>query len=76
MQDFTKKLRREIKKEKKLLMMARLNAREIAILEFRFGLNDGITRTLEETGRLYNITRERVRQIEARSLEKLGLTTS
>jgi RNA polymerase primary sigma factor len=37
----------------------------------RFGLEDGITRTLEDVGREFNVTRERVRQIEAKALRKL-----
>ena len=37
----------------------------------RFGLNDGITRTLEEVGREFAVTRERIRQIEAKVLEKI-----
>jgi len=48
-----------------------LNAREQKILRLRFGLEDGYPRTLEEIGRLFNITRERARQIEASSLAKL-----
>ena len=37
----------------------------------RFGLTDGYSRTLEEVGRLFNVTRERIRQIEAKALRKL-----
>jgi RNA polymerase primary sigma factor len=37
----------------------------------RFGLEDGVTRTLEDVGREFNVTRERVRQIEAKALRKL-----
>ncbi|MBE0433584.1 sigma-70 family RNA polymerase sigma factor [candidate division WOR-3 bacterium] len=48
-----------------------LPKREEKIIRLRFGLNDGVQRTLEEVGRMFNITRERVRQIEAKALKKL-----
>lgn len=48
-----------------------LPRREEKIIRLRFGLNDGMPRTLEEVGRMFNITRERVRQIEAKALRKL-----
>ena len=48
-----------------------LNERERRILELRYGLSDGCPRTLEEVGRQYNVTRERIRQIEAKALRKL-----
>jgi RNA polymerase primary sigma factor len=48
-----------------------LNERERRILELRYGLSDGYSRTLEEVGRQYNVTRERIRQIEAKALRKL-----
>ncbi|HWQ92803.1 MAG TPA: sigma-70 family RNA polymerase sigma factor, partial [Clostridia bacterium] len=48
-----------------------LSARERKILEMRFGLVDGCGHTLEEIGNLYRLTRERIRQIEARALRKL-----
>ena len=48
-----------------------LSERERKVLVMRFGLEDGITRTLEDVGREFNITRERVRQIEAKALRKL-----
>ncbi len=48
-----------------------LNERERRVLIMRFGLEDGITRTLEDVGREFNVTRERVRQIEAKALRKL-----
>ena len=41
------------------------------MLKLRFGLDDGRTRTLEEVGKEFNITRERIRQIEAKALRKL-----
>ncbi len=48
-----------------------LSARERRILELRFGLTDGQPRTLEEVGREFGVTRERIRQIEAKTLSKL-----
>ena len=48
-----------------------LTERERNVLEMRFGLMDGCAHTLEEIGCLYNITRERIRQIEAKALRKL-----
>jgi RNA polymerase primary sigma factor len=48
-----------------------LPKREEKIIRLRFGLNDGMPKTLEEVGRMFNITRERVRQIESKALKKL-----
>lgn len=48
-----------------------LSAREQKILEMRFGLSDGVTHTLEEVGKEFDVTRERIRQIEAKALEKM-----
>lgn len=48
-----------------------LSPREQKILEMRFGLKDGVTHTLEEVGREFDVTRERIRQIEAKALEKI-----
>ena len=48
-----------------------LTPREEQVLKLRFGLDDGRTRTLEEVGQVFNITRERIRQIEAKALRKL-----
>ncbi|MBE6640529.1 MAG: sigma-70 family RNA polymerase sigma factor, partial [Ruminococcaceae bacterium] len=48
-----------------------LTPREEHVLKLRFGLEDGRTRTLEEVGKEFNITRERIRQIEAKALRKL-----
>jgi len=48
-----------------------LQDRERRVLELRFGLEDGVSRTLEEVGREFGVTRERIRQIEAKALKKL-----
>ena len=48
-----------------------LSDRERRVVELRFGLTDGRSRTLEEVGRTFGVTRERIRQIEAKSLRKL-----
>ena len=48
-----------------------LTPRERAVLDYRFGLTDGYSRTLEEVGKEFNVTRERIRQIEAKALRKL-----
>ena len=48
-----------------------LSAREREVLDYRFGLTDGTCRTLEEIGRMFNVTRERVRQIELNALRAL-----
>ncbi len=51
--------------------MRDLTPREQKILEMRFGLEDGVSHTLEEVGREFDVTRERIRQIEAKALEKI-----
>ena len=48
-----------------------LHDREERVLKLRFGIEDGIPKTLEEVGKIFNVTRERIRQIEAKALEKL-----
>ena len=48
-----------------------LTPREQKILDMRFGLTDGVTHTLEEVGKVFSVTRERIRQIEAKALEKI-----
>lgn len=52
-------------------VLLELTDREEKVLRLRFGLDDGRTRTLEEVGREFNVTRERIRQIEAKALRKL-----
>ncbi|HPJ72729.1 MAG TPA: sigma-70 family RNA polymerase sigma factor, partial [bacterium] len=48
-----------------------LTGREAEVLKLRFGIEDGSPRTLEEVGKIFNVTRERVRQIEAKALRKM-----
>jgi RNA polymerase primary sigma factor len=48
-----------------------LGERERQVLDYRFGLTDGFSRTLEEVGKMFSVTRERIRQIEAKALRKL-----
>ncbi len=52
-------------------VLSELNDREARVLSLRFGLDDGMPKTLEEVGKLFSVTRERIRQIEAKALEKL-----
>ena len=52
-------------------VMSTLTLREAKVLRLRFGLDDGKARTLEEVGKEFNVTRERIRQIEAKALRKL-----
>ena len=58
-------------KEQLLDVLDTLTPREEKVLRLRFGLDDGRQRTLEEVGREFNVTRERIRQIEAKALRKL-----
>ena len=62
-------LKRDIKEALEIL-----NEKEQKILKLRYGLDDGIPRTLEEVGNLFHLTRERIRQIEIHSLQKLART--
>ena len=61
----------EILKEEIKSVLETLQPREQQVLELRFGLIDGTCYTLEEVGRRFNVTRERIRQIEAKALRKL-----
>jgi RNA polymerase primary sigma factor len=58
-------------KEQMERVLGQLNERERQVLELRFGLEDGRSRTLEEVGKAFGVTRERIRQIEAKALRKL-----
>lgn len=61
----------EILKEEIKSVLSTLQPREQQVLELRFGLIDGTSYTLEEVGKRFNVTRERIRQIEAKALRKL-----
>lgn len=61
----------EILKEEIKAVLETLQEREQEVLELRFGLVDGTSHTLEEVGKKFNVTRERIRQIEAKALRKL-----
>ena len=52
-------------------LISELNERECGVIRLRFGFDDGIPKTLEEVGLVFNVTRERIRQIESKALEKL-----
>jgi len=58
-------------KERLKEISEQLTARERKILSMRFGLEDGLIHTLEEVGKEFNVTRERIRQIQAKALEKI-----
>jgi len=58
-------------KEQLVEVLKTLTPREEKVLRLRFGIEDGRTRTLEEVGKEFNVTRERIRQIEAKALRKL-----
>ncbi len=58
-------------REKLVEVLGTLSPREEKVLRLRFGIEDGRTRTLEEVGKEFNVTRERIRQIEAKALRKL-----
>ena len=62
---------RQLLKEQVMDVLASITPRESRVLELRFGLEDGRSRTLEEVGREFHVTRERIRQIEAKALRKL-----
>ena len=67
----TKKVSHELLKQDLTKLMSHLSAREQDVLRLRFGMDDGCQRTLEEVGNLFEVTRERIRQIEAKALKKL-----
>src|SRR5688572_31036102 len=61
----------QLLKEQVEAVLDSLTGRERRVLQLRFGLEDGRARTLEEVGKEFNVTRERIRQIEAKALRKL-----
>ena len=66
MKNIPKQLREQLAE-----VLKTLTPREEKVLSLRFGLEDGRSRTLEEVGKEFNVTRERIRQIEAKALRKL-----
>lgn len=62
---------RQLLKEYVIEVLKDLDPREQKILRMRFGLEDGVTHTLEEVGKEFGVTRERIRQIEAKALERI-----
>ncbi len=62
---------RKIIKQHVTEIVSDLTPREQKILDMRFGLTDGVTHTLEEVGRVFSVTRERIRQIEAKALDRI-----
>lgn len=67
---------RELLKDQIRSILGDLTDREKKILELRFGLTDDVTHTLEEVGKVFGVTRERIRQIEAKALEKIRAHSS
>ena len=61
----------EMLKEKIDAVLKTLTYREREIIKLRYGIGDGYTYTLEEVGRIFKVTRERVRQVEAKAIRKL-----
>ena len=66
-----KRTEKNFLRESILNSMEGLNEREQMILKLRFGIDDGRQRTLEEVGKVYGVTRERIRQIEEKALQKM-----
>ena len=62
---------REMLKDRIVNVLDTLTFREREIIKLRYGIGDGYTYTLEEVGRIFRVTRERVRQIEAKAVRKL-----
>ena len=62
---------KQLLKEQLSEVLSEMTPREQRVLILRFGLEDGRSRTLEEVGQEFNVTRERIRQIEAKALRKL-----
>ncbi len=62
---------RQLLKEELYSILKDLNDREEKVIRLRYGLDDNCPKTLEEVGKIFNVTRERFRQIEAKALKKL-----
>ena len=65
----------EMLRDKIEVVLRSLTYREREIIRLRYGLGDGYSYTLEETGRIFKVTRERIRQIESKALKKLQHST-
>ena len=65
------RMSRRLQRQQLVEVLDTLTEREQKVLKLRFGLEDGRARTLEEVGKEFDVTRERIRQIEAKSLRKL-----
>ncbi len=62
-----------VRRYRKMRRAAKLNEREMQILDLRFGFVDGESHTFEEAARAFGVTRERIRQIEAKAFEKMSI---
>lgn len=71
LEDPESKIAKQLLKQDLNKVLKTLTEREISVMRLRYGLEDGKMRTLEDIGRLFNVTRERVRQIEAKAMRKL-----
>ena len=60
-----------IRKEDVTEVLSKLSEREAKVIKYRFGIDSGYPRTLEEVGKMFNVTRERIRQIEAKAIRRL-----
>ena len=60
-----------IRKEDVAEVLSKLTEREAKVIKYRFGIDSGYPRTLEEVGKMFNVTRERIRQIEAKAIRRL-----
>ena len=58
-------------KEQVHAVLSTLSEREAGVVSMRFGLADGLPKTLDEIGKVYGVTRERIRQIESKTMSKL-----
>ena len=67
---------RSILKDRIASVLDCLNERERMVIEYRYGLLDGNSRTLDEVGLMFNVTRERIRQIEISAIDKLRKTSA
>lgn len=70
-EDPTKKADEHILKDRVREVLSDLTERERLVLNYRYGLSDGVCRTLEEVGKMFNVTRERIRQVEIFALQQL-----